>query len=165
MALPDRTVAGKLLNHSTQTRESLELQGIWSGKQDGTLMVQDIGKPNYPNGTPQTVLRTVFTGKYCKPDKNHRYHSRNLQWSVKFSCNWTEKEKNRFDLGGNPIKVDPDVTEEFIFEHSADGVFCKPGDFRPPLSTALGGFVVSFTTPRPDTPGLMALAGLDFLPG
>ena len=49
-----------------------------------------------------------------------------MQWSqVQLQL---DRRKHQYGLAGNATHVDLDVTEEFVFEHSADGVFCKPGD-------------------------------------
>ena len=85
---------------------------------------------------------------------------------VKYSCNWTKKERNRFDMAGNPIKVDPDVTEEFVFEHATDGVFCMSGDSGSAIIDRFGricGIVYGATKSYsgPDSIGMVGLlAGL-----
>lgn len=69
-------------------------------------------------------------------------------------------------MAGNPIKVDTDVTEEFVFEHVTDGVFCMPGDSGSAIIDRSGqicGVVYGSTKcySGPDSNGMVGLlAGL-----
>lgn len=116
----------------------------------------------WPAGAPLIEFGELVEGEwYCKVGKTTDMTAGFCN-GVKFSCNWTGKERNPFDLGGNPIHVDPDVTEEFVFEHSADGVFCMPGDSGSAIIDRFGRIcgVVYGATKRYSGPDSISRVGL-----
>ena len=72
--LSDRTVAEKLLGHSTRPLNIQDGHRIWLGKQDGTRMVQ-IG------GSPSRIWRITGRIMILQGGQDHRHDSRILQWS------------------------------------------------------------------------------------
>ena len=87
---------------------------------------------NSKEGSPLTAFGQLEANEwYCKTGKSTGLTS-GLCNGVRMSCHWNNTDRQRYDLQGDQVTVNPDITEEYvILDQAGDHIqtdFAQPGD-------------------------------------